>query len=86
MTRIIHKDVVDRNVGQLDDEADGSHDDETDTDSLRDLKKFLLVGYDSKSAHPRTLVSSHYGKTSHTLDAFIQKLSPIPDKILWHIN
>jgi hypothetical protein len=47
---MVHKDVVDGNVDQLDDEADGSHDDKTNTNSLRDLEKFLLVSCDLRSA------------------------------------
>lgn len=40
----VHKDVVDGDVDQFHEESDGAHDDESNTDGLRDLEEFLLVG------------------------------------------
>lgn len=62
------KDVVKGNVNQLNDVADSTHDEETDTDGLAELQELELVGLGAPSHELNTFLSELGGNLEDLLD------------------
>lgn len=62
------EDVVDGNVDELDEVADGAHDQEADTDSLADLDEFLAIGLCAPVDEQRALLDKVPGQVEDLLN------------------
>lgn len=76
VVRLWDEDVVDGDVNELDDETDGTHDEETDADCLGDLHEFALVGLGDMSARRNDEVQDSSWNTVAKSDGW-------PDSMEW---